>query len=927
MSSTQQQPAIALPTPAATDIPTGSTKWDVSDPSLSGALVWLAIAVAVGVVAFVAYEIMRRNKGMRRILYTRVETLRAFTPPIPVGWFAWFKPAMHTPESYFVENVGIDAVMFLHFLKTSFLVFLFQTILLFPTLIPINALNDPGFSLISTNRTQDTTATFQLQIGDATLSRFSLTAVPYGSGWLWVHLLAVYASTTAWMVALLRGSEMRAGLVRARQLSVGASRTVLVRNLPEEMARSDHALQGWAASLGVGDVVGAVLDRAPGRATRAVIERRERCLRKLERACVEWVVAVDGEVRRRRLQRDGGGGIWDRWCGWWNRWRKPERMVRLLALSGEDVACGLDAETIQKLRPSRIGGPSVGAGDEEGNRAMTVSDVIEHYIVKLARLTRQVRKLRDAVELERMNADPPTPTSAVASLSGHSPEASPTSPAASITTKTTAAELPSAAFITFSTTRAAQIATQTLLHFPPPSPFTLTATAAPSPGDVLWAGVSLGGPRRALQSALATAASGLLCFFWIVPMGLVATAASIDSLRNVPAFSDAVANLEKNERVYFLIKTVGPPLVVSSCNLVIPYLLEWLSYQQGLESHTNVEKATMSKYFFFLFFNVFFVFMLSNTIWNTVVYLLENPIGVANMIAATLPLGANFFIDYIILNLILFPIQLLRPAAFILAGVGRLFVRTPREFHSLSMMTSYLNYGIAYPPHVLIHTIATVYAPISPLILLPATLYFGLGWLVYRNQLMFVYAKEWEGDGGHWGMAVRRCCLGMGVGQFTMLGLLAAKGAGTQSILLLPLILATLIFSLYINVRYDVHATHIPLDIIPIMDTPAVLEKDDGQPGSNAEAVVVTAKTGLVTSAEEHLDDGGTAGHGYRNPESWKPMHRAWVPVAVGEWLEAGGRRKRDAEEGPEKAEMVEVGGGLGGWGRWTVSDGASEDV
>lgn len=67
---------------------------------------------------------------------------------------------------------------------------------------------------------------------------------------------------------------------------------------------------------------------------------------------------------------------------------------------------------------------------------------------------------------------------------------------------------------------------------------------------------------------------------------------------------------------------------------------------------------------------------------------------------------------------------------------------TPREFHELHLFTSYINYGILYPINVLVFIITVCYSVLAPLITIPATLYFAMGWLVYKYQLLFVYTKN-----------------------------------------------------------------------------------------------------------------------------------------------------------------------------------------
>lgn len=48
-----------------------------------------------------------------------------------------------------------------------------------------------------------------------------------------------------------------------------------------------------------------------------------------------------------------------------------------------------------------------------------------------------------------------------------------------------------------------------------------------------------------------------------------------------------------------------------------------------------------------------------------------------------------------------------------------------------------INYGAVYPQAILIFIITLLYSVIQPLILLFGTVYFGLGYVVYKYKLLF----------------------------------------------------------------------------------------------------------------------------------------------------------------------------------------------
>lgn len=71
------------------------------------------------------------------------------------------------------------------------------------------------------------------------------------------------------------------------------------------------------------------------------------------------------------------------------------------------------------------------------------------------------------------------------------------------------------------------------------------------------------------------------------------------------------------------------------------------------------------------------------------------------------------------------PVKLLNLGPLFTLATARMFAKTPRDYAEANA-PPVINYGWALPPPLLIFTIALVYSVESPLILIFATIYFGL---------------------------------------------------------------------------------------------------------------------------------------------------------------------------------------------------------
>lgn len=120
--------------------------------------------------------------------------------------------------------------------------------------------------------------------------------------------------------------------------------------------------------------------------------------------------------------------------------------------------------------------------------------------------------------------------------------------------------------------------------------------------------------------------------------------------------------------------------------------------------------------------------------------------------------------------------------------------------------------GYMFPIQILLFCTVICYSVINPLILLPGVIYFGAAWMVYKNQLIYVYVKEVESYGAFWKMAYTRSLMGLYAFQFVTAGLLSAKRANYQAILCGLLVPCTVIFQILCSSIFSRHLKYLPLD-------------------------------------------------------------------------------------------------------------------
>ncbi|KAG2129484.1 hypothetical protein DEU56DRAFT_817317 [Suillus clintonianus] len=163
----------------------------------SGLINQSAIAVALVAVSVTSHEIMKRK---RRGLHTQLEGLgsveswefgygsRNPSPPTPRGWpLSWVKDSITFPQAKLNELRGIDAALYVRFLRGCLFFVLVHTFTTTPLLLPIHI----HFSLDGVSPQSMTRASIS-----------SLVGTQQGRSLLWIHICLLFWITLTWMCNL-----------------------------------------------------------------------------------------------------------------------------------------------------------------------------------------------------------------------------------------------------------------------------------------------------------------------------------------------------------------------------------------------------------------------------------------------------------------------------------------------------------------------------------------------------------------------------------------------------------------------------------------------------------------------------------------------------------------------------------------------------
>ena len=669
-------------------------------------------------------------------------------PALPDTFFGWMPVLYKITEQQVLASAGLDAYVFLAFFKMSMRLFAAMFFFAAVVLEPINRHYVDGrvpgasstqsflFRQYETYRTYEHARPF----GDSDSPEPNPdNSFNHDMGYLWSYIIFTYFFTG---LTLYFMDKETSNVLRVRQHYLGTQSTITDRTfrlsrIPKDL-RTEEAIKDLVEKLEIGKVESVTICR-DWKALDRLIEERQIILAKLEETWSVYLGHKPLESTRGQPNGDTGNGLRD------GRTGLPD-LVDEESGETDRLLRGVNAQQfVERERPQTRFWYGV------LRLQSRKTDAIDYYTERLRRLDERIMAAR------KKTYDP--------------------------------ADL---AFVTMDSVAACQMAIQALLD---PHPGRLLTKPAPAPSDVVWSNTYAPRLSRRIRSWTVTVFVAVLSVIWLVPVAFLASVLSICTINNVfPTFAQW---LKEHEIARTLVQTGLPTLVVSLLNIAVPYLYDFLSYHQGMISQGDIALSSISKNFFFTFFNIFLIFTVFGAV-TSIFDVLRNSLKDTTYIAYTLARKIEdlsvFYTNFIMLQgLGLFPFRLLQFGSVALYPINRMGAKTPRDFAQMVQPPMFY-YGFYLPTALLIFILCLVYSalPGGFLVLGLGLAYFSLGYFTYKYQLLYAMDQPQHATGGAWRMICYRVMLGLAVFQLTMSGYLALRKAFTVALLVVPLFVATL---------------------------------------------------------------------------------------------------------------------------------------
>ncbi|KAK4349427.1 hypothetical protein RND71_032182 [Anisodus tanguticus] len=320
---------------------------------------------------------------------------------------------------------------------------------------------------------------------------------------------------------------------------------------------------------------------------------------------------------------------------------------------------------------------------------------------------------------------------------------------------------------------------------------TWTVIDAPEPRQLIWTNLSKKFYQRIVRQYVVYAVVFLTIFFYMIPIGFISALTTLDNLMKLLPFLKPVV---KQKAIKTVLEAYLPQLALILFLALLPKFLLFLSRAEGIPSESHVTRAASGKYFYFSVLNVFIGVTLGGTLFTSFKSIENEPNSIFSVLAESLPQNATFFLTFVALKFFVgYGLELSRIVPLIIFHLKKKYLcKTEAEIKE-AWAPGDLGYATRFPSDMLTMTIVLCYSVIAPIIIPFGVVYFGLGWLLLRNQALKVYVPSFESYGRMWPHIHTRMLATLILYQVTMCGYFGVKKFKATPVLF-PLPIFSLIF-------------------------------------------------------------------------------------------------------------------------------------
>ncbi|OEL20893.1 CSC1-like protein [Dichanthelium oligosanthes] len=372
-----------------------------------------------------------------------------------------------------------------------------------------------------------------------------------------------------------------------------------------------------------------------------------------------------------------------------------------------------------------------------------------------------------------------------------------------------------AAFVSFKTRWGAAVCAQTQQTS---NPTVWLTEWAPEPRDVFWANLAIPFVELSVRRLIIAVSFFFLTFFFMVPIAFVQSLANLDDIEKELPFLKPI--IERNS-LKPVIQGFLPGIILKIFLILLPTILMAMSKIEGHTSLSGLDRKTATKYYIFLFVNVFLGSVITGTAFQQLdEFIHQSANKIPEVVGESIPMKAAFFMTYIMVDgWAGIAAEVLRLKPLVVFHIKNAFLVRTEHDREQAMDPGSLDFYNSEPRLQLYFLLGLVYAVITPMLLPFIIVFFSLAYLVFRHQIINVYSQQYESGAQFWPDVHMRLIIALIVSQILLLGLLSTQEAEKSTVALLPLPVLSIWFHYVCKGRFEPAFVKFPLQDAMVKDT------------------------------------------------------------------------------------------------------------
>ncbi|KAJ6041398.1 uncharacterized protein N7446_010714 [Penicillium canescens] len=308
------------------------------------------------------------------------------------------------------------------------------------------------------------------------------------------------------------------------------------------------------------------------------------------------------------------------------------------------------------------------------------------------------------------------------------------------------------------------------------------------PTQVIWANLRIKWWERLGRHAATIAFVCVLIIFWAIPTAAVGAISNINALIEKVHFLSFINSVPS--WIKGVITGLLPVVLMSILISLVPIIFRRMAKWGGDPSAASVELTVQNWFFAFQVVQVFLVITLASAATSVVTSIINNPSSAVSLLASKIPLSANFYVSYIILQGLSFSSSALLQIVPLVLGkiLGKFLDSTPRKMYTRWSNLAGIGWGTVYPGVTLLAVVGITYSCIAPLVMGFGTIGLYLFYFAYRYNLLYVSNANIDTQGRCYIRGLQHLTVGCYLLMICLIGLFAMV-SGFNQIAIAPLIL------------------------------------------------------------------------------------------------------------------------------------------